>query len=382
MDNNLILALLIIVILGLAAFSYAIWQQLKNLQKPEDSSGFQMLQNQLGQLSKMQQDKLERLEDQFQNQQKEMNEQLFRSQSVLQKQLEMSRKEIAETSQTTTKLVREVTAELTGLKETNKQVVGFAEQLQSFENLLRSPKQRGVLGEYFLQTVLESVLPADTFRLQHKFIDGEIVDAIIMTKDGNIPVDAKFSLSNYERLVDAQTDLEKKEYEKLFKLDLQKRIDETSKYVRSHEGTLDFAFMFIPADGLYYDLLAKKVGTLAINSEDLIRYAFKKKVLIVSPTTLFAYLQTVLQGLRALKIEESTKQIQANVAKLQKHLLAYQEYFGKVGNNLERSISAYNMASKELNKIDKDMIKITGDETMALDAESVTTGAVGELPLD
>ncbi|MEK9171017.1 MAG: DNA recombination protein RmuC, partial [Patescibacteria group bacterium] len=151
------------------------------------------------------------------------------------------------------------------------------------------------------------------------------------------------------------------ELEKQFRADLKNRIDETAKYIKPNENTMDFAFMFIPAEGIYYDLLVNQVGTIKANTRDLIEYAFKEKhVIIVSPTSFFAYLQTVLQGLRALQIEESAKEIRKYVEMLQKHLLSYEEYLRKLGNNLKTTVNMYNSAYKEFSKIDKDVVKITG----------------------
>jgi len=231
------------------------------------------------------------------------------------------------------------------------------------ENILTNPKQRGILGEYFLETLLKNVLPPDNYKMQYKFKDGEIVDAVIFVKDKVIPVDSKFSLENYNKIVAEKDPTERERLEKQFKQDLKNRIDETAKYIRPNEGTMDFAFMFIPSEGIYYDLLVNQVGAVKVNTRDLIEYAFKDKhVIIVSPTSFFAYLQTVLQGLRALQIEKSAQMIRTNVEKLQKHLLSYEEYMQKLGNNLGTTVNMYNSAYKEFKKVDKDVTKITGSE--------------------
>lgn len=261
-------------------------------------------------------------------------------------------------------IVKNVTQSLTKLDETNKQVMGFAGQLQSLENILKNPKQRGILGEYYLETVLKNVLPPDAYQMQYKFNNGEIVDAVVFTKEGIIPIDSKFSLENYNKILDAREDGEKEILEKQFKQDLKNRIDETSKYIRPKEKTMEFAFMFIPSEAIYYDLLVNKVGAVKVNTRDLIEYAFReRKVIIVSPTTFLAYLQTVLQGLRALKIEESVKDILKHVSNLQNHIISYEDYLKKLGNNLGTTVNMYNSAYKEFAKIDKDVVKITGKET-------------------
>ena len=256
------------------------------------------------------------------------------------------------------KIIRDVTERLTRLDETNKQVVNFADQLQSLQDILQNPKQRGVLGEYYLETVLKNVLPPGAFRLQYAFKDGTVVDAAIIIQDKVIPVDSKFSLENYNRMTEAREQGGKEEFEKLFRQDLKNRIDETSKYVKPEEGTLDFAFMFIPSEAVFYDVLINKVG--AVEAKDLIQYAFQKKVIIVSPTSFLAYLQTVLQGLRALQIEESTKEIRKRVEDLGRHIVNHETYMQKLGGHLGTAVNAYNTAYRELGKIDKDVLKITG----------------------
>lgn len=262
-------------------------------------------------------------------------------------------------------IVKGITEKMTELQETNKQVMGFSEQLKNLEKVLTSQKTRGNLGEAALQLVLENILPPTAFKLQYGFDDGDIVDAAIFTKDGIIPVDAKFSLDNYNRVINEDDSVRREQYEKEFKNDLKKRIDETSKYIKPSKGTMDFAFMFIPAEAIYYDLLVNEVGAVKINTRSLIDYAFKeKRVIIVSPTTFAAYLQTVLQGLRALKIEEQTKDIIKRVEMLQRHIVAYDDYLIKLGNNLGTTVNSYNAAAKEFKKIDKDMVKITGAESV------------------
>ncbi len=261
------------------------------------------------------------------------------------------------------KIITDVTERLTKLDETNRQVIGFADQLQNLENILQNPKQRGILGEYYLENVLKNVLPPGGYEMQYKFPDGDIVDAVVFVKDKIIPIDSKFSLENYNRAVEERDPERRMQLENDFKNDLKKRIDETSKYIKPKDGTMDFAFMFIPAEGIYYDLLINQVGAMKVNTHDLIEYAFKeKRVIIVSPTSFLAYLQTVMQGLRALKIEETAKEIRKRVEDLGKHIAAYDEYLKKLGNNLSTTVNSYNSAYKEFNKIDKDVIKISGGE--------------------
>ena len=259
------------------------------------------------------------------------------------------------------KLVGDVSQRLTKLDETNRRVVDVADELKTLQNVLQNPKQRGVFGEYYLESVLSNILPVKNFKMQYGFKDGVIADAVVILDKGQIlPVDSKFSLENYNRMVSSQTKAEREEWLKKVRNDLKGRIDETSKYIRPAENTMDFAFMFIPSESLYYDLLIGDVGT-GSSARDLIEYAFReKKVVIVSPTSFMAYLQTVLQGLRSLQIEEQAKDIQLQVGKLGRHIASFDSYMEKLGKSLGTTVGHYNNAHKELAKVDTDVTKIAG----------------------
>jgi DNA recombination protein RmuC len=261
-------------------------------------------------------------------------------------------------------LIREVTRGLTKLDETNRQVVSFADQLQNLQDILKNPKQRGILGEYYLETLLKNVLPPGGYQMQYTFANGEIVDAVVFVKDKIIPIDSKFSLENYNRLSETKEPAERDRLEKLFVSDLKTRISETAKYIRPSEGTMDFAFMFIPHEAIYYDLLVNKIGasgTTDSESDNLIqRAAGRHNVIIVSPTSFLAYLQTVLQGLKAMQIEETAKDIVKRVGELGAHLKKYEEYHNKLGASLNTVVNHFNAGSKEFKKVDKDVTRITG----------------------
>ena len=262
------------------------------------------------------------------------------------------------------KLIESITQKLTKLDETNKRVVDVADELKTLQNVLSNPKQRGVLGEYYLQTVLENVLPTSNFKMQYRFEDGQTVDAAVFVDRGKIiPIDSKFSLENYNRLIESEDKSERDKLGALIRADLKKRIDETAKYIRPEENTLEIAFMFIPSEAIYYDLIINEVGATKANARDLVQYAFQdKKVIIVSPTTLLAYLQTVLQGLRSLQIEEQAKDIQKRVGLLGRHITKFEDVMQRLGKSLGTTVNHYNSAHKELNKIDKDVVKITGSD--------------------
>ena len=288
---------------------------------------------------------------------------LDRIQDRLAKGLEHSSSTLQQQFARSSKLITEVTERLTKLDETNKQVLNFSEKMQSLENILKNPKQRGILGEYFLETLLGQVLQPNQYSMQYAFKNGEAVDAVIFVKDKIIPIDSKFSLEKYNIIMEEKDKERRERLEKEFKMDIKHRIDETAKYIRPDENTTDFAFMFIPAEGVYYNLLIYKVGSIGINAHDLVEYAFKKHVIIVSPTSFFAYLETVLQGLKALKMEESIKEIVKKVGDLGRHMNSYESNLQKMGNSLDTTVNMYNNAYKEFNKIDKDVYKITDGES-------------------
>lgn len=260
------------------------------------------------------------------------------------------------------RLIKEITQEITSVKEIGRQTQGFAEQLQNLQDILKNPKQRGILGEYYLETLLKNVLPTGSYQMQYAFADGTIVDAVVFVKEKIIPIDSKFSLENYNKLAEERDPVERERLEKVFKQDLKNRIDETAKYVKPAEGTMDFAFMFIPHEAIYYDLLVSQVGAVKVNTRDLIEYAFRdKKVVIVSPTSFLAYLQTVLQGLKALQIEEKVGEVITRVGELGRHLKAFDDYHEKLGNALATTVNHFNASRKELKKVDKDVLRVTGE---------------------
>ncbi len=321
--------ILILIILLILAFGlYMIW---KKLEGPEDSQSMQLLQGQMQELTRVVDVK-----------------------------------------------INHVQGELIRIHETNKQVMNFTEQLRSLQDILKNPKQRGILGEYYLETILKNVMPPGSYAMQYVLGKEEltgkdlIVDAVVFANEKIIPIDSKFSLENYNRLIEEKDPLERDRLEKVLRNDLKNRIDETSKYVQPSKNTTDFAFMFIPHEAIYYDLLINEVGAIKSNMRNMIDYAFKdRRVIIVSPTSFLAYLETVLQGLNALQFEKSAKEIAKNVGELKKHLSSYEIYLKKLGNNLGTTVNIYNTAYKEYAKIDKDVTRVTGKkgkmETVSID---------------
>jgi DNA recombination protein RmuC len=330
--------ILIVVALGFISLGFLMWK--KGRKEPEDGNAMLMLQNQISEITRT------------------LDMRLSESTKSSQFQFTESHKAIAD--------VRE---RLAKLDETNRQVVNFADQLERLQDILKNPKQRGVFGEYYLETLLKNAFQPKQYQMQYSFKDGEIVDAALFFGDKIIPIDSKFSLENYNRIVEERDPTRREELERLFKSDLKKRIDETAKYIRVDEGTTEFAFMFIPAEGIYYDLLVNTVGALKVNTRDLVDYAVnEKRVHIVSPTTFYVALQSMIIGMRQYQIQESTKEILKNIGQLEKHLRSYSDFHSKLGNQLQTTVNTYRSSSKEFSKIDKDILKLGGK------------AVVGELP--
>ena len=349
--------ILIIIIIVLAAV--IIFQSIrinKNLNSKNQDQGINLLKMDVIELNKSLNRMRENLDLNLNNFNEKVSEKIERNNVQLQNSMT---KQISESA----KIVEEVSKRLTKLDETNNRVVNVADELKTLQNALQNPKQRGVLGEFYLAQVLENVLPPNAFQIQYKFKNGEIVDAAIFLDQHKIlPVDSKFSLENYNRMIESEGE-ERKILAKKVRDDLKMRIDETSKYIRPDENTMDFAFMFIPSESLYYDMLINKVGSQG-SERDLIEYAFRdKRVIVVSPTSFMAYLQTVLQGLKSLKIEEHSKEIQKRVSQLGTHISKYEDLMQRLGKSLGTTVNHFNNAHKELGKIDKDVVKIAGEDS-------------------
>ncbi len=367
MSQNLIIIILAIVLVLALFFIFFLYltnrkgngrnSELDNLYKQIsgfESRVFDNIKNIDQKLSSSEREMKRVVENQFENSKdliSDISERMTNSERETRKTLQVQFSEA-------NKLIQEITGELVSVKEGNKQVFSMTEQLSNLEKVLTNQKQRGNWGEGSLELILSNIINTH-FTMQYKFTDGDIVDAVVHIKDKLLPIDSKFSLDNYQRCIDAEIDEDKKYYAEEFKKDIKKRIDETSKYIKEKENTLSIAFMFIPSEAIYYDLLAGEQSRIKVNTQKLIEYAQAQKVFIVSPTSILAYLHLVLSGIKAFTIEESAKQIQKKVEELGKHVAAHENYMKKLGNSLGTTVNHYTDAYKELKKIDKDVYKIT-----------------------
>lgn len=369
MQNFFIIFLLVILIIGIIGVIFLLLRKKDDSANSRNDEKLVTMMEKISALGEQNRELRTAIDSKLAETHKTTQEHFGKTAGIMQSVTEQTQKAMANVHAQSQKIIQEVTEKLTKLDETNKQVVNFSAQLQNLQDILKNPKQRGVLGEYYLEETLKNVLPPNSYQMQYNLgVDKAtkkelIVDAVVFVKDKIIPIDSKFSLENYERILNCTDQAEREKLEKLFKQDLKNRIDETSKYVVPEKNTMDFAFMFIPSEAIYYDLLVNKVGAVKVNTRDLIEYAFKDRhVIIVSPTSFLAYLQTVLQGLRALQIEESAKAIKVNVEKLGRHIISYDDFMRKLGVSMSTAVNHYNSAYAEFKKIDKDVVKITDGE--------------------
>ena len=345
MQNIDIIGIVIGVLIGGAIAFIFFWR--RKTKPAEKDQSFLLLQQQMSELARA-------LDSKLTESRRDM-------QDAARIQFSESQKLLKDINEQMSKSLVDVAREQTKTNEATRQFITIAEKLGDLEKTLKHQKQRGNWGEASLELILSNTLAPGQYKMQYEFKNKETVDAAIITKEGIIPIDAKFSLDNYDRVVHAIDDKQREELEKEFKNDLKKRIDETAKYVRPEENTLPFAFMYIPAEAIYYDLLVNEVGSIKVNTRNLIDYAYnEKKVIIISPTTFMAYLQSVLYGFKAFKIEESAKEIIKKVENLGKHLKSYSDYHIKLGQAINTVSNHYNASNKEFKKIDKDVLRIAG----------------------
>ena len=243
-----------------------------------------------------------------------------------------------------------VKEQLGRLAETNKQIVDISKDISSLQELLRAPKFRGAMGEMLLTNLLSQVLPKDHYLTQYRFKSGEAVDAVIKLGERLVPVDAKFSLENFQKMLETQDEQLKIPLRKKFIQDVKNRIDEiSSKYILPQENTYDFALMYIPAENVYYEVIIK---------EDIFAYSMSKKVIPVSPNTFYAYLEVICLGLKGLKVEENAKNILKSLSALGIEIDRFREEFNVLGSHLNNASAKYMDSQKRLEKVSDKLVNI------------------------
>jgi DNA recombination protein RmuC len=233
------------------------------------------------------------------------------------------------------------------LQGTGQRIIELSSDLKSLQQILASPKLRGGLGERSLENILSAVLPADSFTLQYTFRDGKKVDALVKMPQYSVPIDAKFPLSNFEKLQQAQSDAEKQKLRKEFLKDVQKHIDKIAEsYIKPDEGTLDFAIMYIPAENVYYEAIVKTTDD-TISIQD---YAMERKVFPVSPNLLYVYLMTIVMGLHGLQIEKQAAEIRQNLKTLNNSFADFIALWDTLGGHLRNAQGKHDEGQKKLDK--------------------------------
>ncbi|MDD4179133.1 MAG: DNA recombination protein RmuC [Candidatus Margulisbacteria bacterium] len=238
---------------------------------------------------------------------------------------------------------------MTEVHETSKHMLDVSKDISSLQDILRAPKLRGGLGELFLGDLLSQVLPPTNYQEQYRFKSGEKVDAVIMLKGGMVPVDSKFPLENFKRVIEAKDSAAKLAAKKQFVRDVKKHIDDIrKKYILPDEGTFDFALMYVMAENVYYEIIIKDEDLA--EDESVFRYAIKNKVIPVSPNSFYGYLQTILLGLRGMRVEEQAQEILKNLARLEGDFERVMNDFGLMGKHLNDMFTKYEDTGKRLTK--------------------------------
>lgn len=281
---------------------------------------------------------------------KQVNDRLRENTQVQQQ----SQQTIGDRLDTAARAYANVTNKLAQLEESNKRIYDVGKDISSLQEILRSPKLRGTIGELFLGNLLAQILPPEHYIEQHRFQSGEVVDAVVKLRDNMlVPVDSKFPLENFQKML-AATDEEKDAHKKMFVSDVKKHIDKIAKqYILPDEGTLNLALMYIPAENVYYETIIK-----GAEENDLVHYAHSKNVIPVSPNSFYVYLQTILLGLRGMQIESSAREMMQNLSRLKGDLERFNGDYMLVGKHLTNASRAFDDSRKRLEKFDTKFEKV------------------------
>ena len=271
--------------------------------------------------------------------------------STVAQQMQSQTSSVGDRLDNAARVIGEVQKNLGELGQATKEIKELGQSVSKLDELLRAPKLRGGLGEYLLEDLLKQVLPAEHFEMQYHFKNGQAVDAIIRTSDRIVPIDSKFPLENFKKILTASNETDKKIAQKTFLADVKKHIDAiASKYILPDEGTFPFALMYIPAENIYYEVIIKDDG--AANGSGLYNYAIERKVIPVSPNSFYAYLQVIALGLRGLHIEQSAREILNNLSRLQGDISKVREVFDILGTHIDNARKKYEDADKKLSNFE------------------------------
>ena len=332
--------LLIALVLLIAILIFLLFKRQSAAQPQQNDQSMLLMQRQVEELRS---DVRNSLQDVAQN----VNQQLT---SVTQ-QIQSQTSNVGNRLDNAARVIGDVQKNLGELGQATKEIKELGQSVSKLEELLRAPKLRGGLGEYLLEDLLKQVLPANHFEMQYHFRNGQAVDAIIRTSDRIVPIDSKFPLENFRKMISSDNDSEKKIFQKAFLNDVKKHINEiATKYILPDEGTFPFALMYIPAENIYYEVIIKDEGVA--NGSGVYNYAIEKKVIPVSPNSFYAYLQVIALGLRGMYIEHSAKEILNTLSRLQGDIGKVREVFDTLGTHLDNARKKYEDVDKKLSNFE------------------------------
>jgi DNA recombination protein RmuC len=299
------------------------------------------------------------IQQQMESLREQMSRSLAESSQALRESLQGLRGNMQDSFTSATRAVTDVTARMSQLEESSKRILELGKSMSELQDILKAPKLRGGLGELFLEDLLKQILPPAHFTMQHRFSTNEAVDAVIRLGDNLVPVDAKFPLENFRKMVAVEDEKERIQHRKQLTADIKKHAASIAdKYIKPDEGTFDFALMYIPAENVYYETIIRdeKFG----EDRSISEYALSKKVIPVSPNSFYAYLKAIVLGLRGLHIEQSAQEVLATLSALRGDLKRFHGDFDKLGTHLEHAGKSYDSAGKRLEKFSA---KLEGAET-------------------
>lgn len=361
-------ALIAISVLFFALLIFLLFKQSalqKTLEKPKDpDNSLLMLQQHVEALREQVRVNLESSSNVLQKQLGDLNQQLNDRLRDSTSAVQQTHKAVGERLDNAARVVGELQGKLGKLEEANVRLFEVGKDIKSLQEILKAPKLRGNLGEFFLADLLAQILPRENFELQHAFRSNEKVDAVIRLGEQWVPVDAKFPLENFQRILATEVESERKVLRKAFVGDVKKHIDAIAqKYIRPDEGTFDFALMYVPAENVYYEVIVK--DELSDGEHHLSQYAMKKRVIPVSPNTLYTYLNTIVLGLKGMHVEKAAKEILTGLNRLTGDLERIGEAFRKVGTHLSHAQGSFEDAQNRLGKFGEKMERLHGQEVNA-----------------
>ena len=333
---------------------------------PSSQAMWLAMQNQIEQLRVQMSDGLNKNISLLTEQQRGVNEQLRGITDQVNRQLMDSSGEINKRLDNAARVIGDVQKNIGELSEASRQIFEVGKNIATLQEILQPPKLRGGLGEQFLGELLAQVLPPKFYTLQYMFSNGERVDAVVRLGEKLVPIDSKFPLDNFKRVIECKTDEERKAYQKTFYRDVKKHIDDiASKYIVPNEGTYDFALLYIPAENVYYETITKDDSFG--EEKGILNYALNKKVIPVSPNSFYAYLQVIVLGLKGLEIEKDAQKILVLLASLKKDLGGFQEDFQLVGKHITNAGNKFEEARRRLDKFNFKLEQIENQPSLPLE---------------